>query len=774
MYKPFTKLCCFVLSAILLLNMLPLQSFAAQIDSITDSTTAALPEDSAELSASVVKAMELTANRTEYSKDFRLSNGLTMSAVYAEPVHYKTGNTWKEIDNTLVLHSDGSYRNMAGVWDVKLPGQLSNSQDISITKDGYTLSFRMSGALENNPLSRSGDAMLHTALGTAKGSLQRVDLSAQQEAAPVPEAVPEKNYARMRYSNVLSGTSVQYDLQSNTVKESVILDSYNASLRGYRYTLNTGGMIPVLEEDGSITLYDEKQETVVMVMPAPFLVDAGGVRCDDIQVIISGNGSLYTLSYLLPTTWLAAQDRAWPVVLDPIVKAEMDENNILDCTVSPTMRNSADNALKCGYDADNGGIHRALLQYQTLPALPQSSATIVKAELQLGLISGDSDDYVVQVHGMKNPWSIDTANWATAQDYAPLITDYAIADCIMTPTNNKRYTLNVTEIVRDWYATENKGLLLRASDAMETSGSENYLRFGASEFSVQSGGPTLFVYTRHMVGLENYYSYQTMSAGNAGAAYVADATGQLKVVVPVASYTSGINPFSMNLVYNSDYFAKDSTEPDTIASTHGIGMHFGAGFTLDAIHSVEKATILKENEVYEYLVWHEGDGTDHYFHKDGDHYRDEDGRGLTLTDNGGNDYTMSDQQGTQWLFDDGLFYKYKDASENTIVIQWQGSGENRYFTRIYQQNSGIQTGNTPSALSVFKAVVAQQVFCHLTGGGCLEGAVVLPQIGTGVAATGKHLTGNTQNSACFVPGAGIYSSAPIIKAELGAQIVTVA
>ena len=63
---------------------------------------------------------------------------------------------------------------------------------------------------------------------------------------------------------------------------------------------------------------------------------------------------------------------------------------------------------------------------------------------------------------------------------------------------------------------------------------------------------------RDAAGLEPYYSYQGLGAGNAGSAYLSDYTGQLTVVKELVSYASGVNPFSLRLVYNSSYFQKDT------------------------------------------------------------------------------------------------------------------------------------------------------------------------------------------------------------------------
>ena len=82
------RFCSLVLVLALLCNMLPVSSFALEIEETLTADTEAMlrPQETAQ-PAEVVA--ELTEKRTEYTKEFLLSNGLHMAAVYAEPVHYE-------------------------------------------------------------------------------------------------------------------------------------------------------------------------------------------------------------------------------------------------------------------------------------------------------------------------------------------------------------------------------------------------------------------------------------------------------------------------------------------------------------------------------------------------------------------------------------------------------------------------------------------------------------------------------------------------------------
>ena len=131
--KKFLKISSLILVLSLLVNSLPMNVFAAKYrnwllaeDDIPMVDSGLVPEE-AVVPEEVTVLEEVEESRTEYSKEFKLSNGLYAAAVYAAPVHYMEDGQWKEIDNTLKTSRIGSlnyYTNTAGVWDVQLPSQL--------------------------------------------------------------------------------------------------------------------------------------------------------------------------------------------------------------------------------------------------------------------------------------------------------------------------------------------------------------------------------------------------------------------------------------------------------------------------------------------------------------------------------------------------------------------------------------------------------------------------------------------------------------------------
>ena len=118
-------------------------------------------------------------------------------------------------------------------------------------------------------------------------------------------------------------------------------------------------------------------------------------------------------------------------------------------------------------------------------------------------------------------------------------------------------TWDLTELAKQWYRTDTSDgakrvvALVPTNKALFADDLSAWIKF---RYRNSSTPPVFTVVYRSAVGIEPYYTYTTMSAGNAGTAHLSDATGQLKVVKELVSYASAINPFSLNLVYNSDHF----------------------------------------------------------------------------------------------------------------------------------------------------------------------------------------------------------------------------
>ena len=645
MFKNFIRILSLVLIVSLLWNMLPVSVLGADLREMlnADDNVIAINPDltlDAQEPEEITILGEITERRTENIKEYLLSNGNTLAAVYGDSVHYQENGEWKDIDNTLIA-KNGTYVNTAGAWDVSFPQTLNSNNRISITKDGYTLSFGMAGRLTQGSeavVAKAGQNVLHTTeLGTvptitisaANASLaqiQQLDFVQAKTEAQHPELVRDKLTSRLSYSQVYADTDVVYDLDSNRVKESVILSRYDATLRGYRYTLQTGSMIPVLGTDGHIDFYDPQQEEIILTMPAPFLVDANSEYNWEVDVTLTGSGNTYTLTYTLPQQWLAAEDRAWPVILDPEVEGDNSYSNVQDQTVfSNGSKDYTWGIVQCGYSATLG-ISRFYMKFSDLPVL-SSADVIVDARVTMGKAVASSNPFYVGVHGVTGNWSSNTITWATKPDF-----DTNAADFVMVK-EKAEYTWDVTDIARGWYETGvNNGMMFKASDTVETQSTANHWsQFYSSDYGAYE--PEMTLEYRNTSGLESYWDYTSASAGRAGTAYVNASAGNLVFVRNLMGFGGNRMPVSIDLVYNASEKGNNS---------FGLGNGWRTNY-----HQT-----LKKLEGTDYYIWTDADGTQHYFklsYDDGRYY-DEDNSNLTLID-GGNTKEIKDRIGNTSTFD---------------------------------------------------------------------------------------------------------------------------
>ena len=771
MCKKLQKLCSVLLVFVMFINLLPLNVLAEEYhENKTAADIAATdtnPED-------VQIVSEVTEKRTEFSKEYKLSNGLHMAAVYPEAVHYEENGEWKDIDNTLQLAKVGdanAYINTAGIWDVAFPEQLSDDRGVTISKDGYTLYFFMSGELHTNrgsELMAEDDATGETAVeepiteeqnaeeihveetvseesfvedidaeevsseetcveetsayettteelsaedatneetasvpGTVvedirdeevdkektipaenmaeetnadRSSSEKTDAMDQvaektpvdnaiatDEALPMvleatevttaevlpvdlskmiaetefPETISEVLHSRLEYANVYTNTDIVYDLTSNQLKESIVIDKYSDTLRGYQYNLDVGKLKPVLTQSGKVELYDETGENIIMIMPAPYLVDDAQEYCYDVTVDLRQNGDYYTLTYILPQEWMANENRKWPVVLDPIVSATSNYTNIKDQNVySNAWANPEAGVLQCGYNSSKGlGKMRFYLQYVQIPVLT-SADIIVSAAVHLYKPATSGTETSVEVHKVTETWDSLTMQWSNMASFDETIEDFAISKA------SGLYSWDVTDIVRGWYEGENTGMMFKNPDSVENEGVESWKQFISSDYGSDNNyKPTLLIMFRNNNGLESYWDYTASSAGRAGTGYINNYSGNLVWVRDDIGFGGNRMPVSISHIYNAN---------DSLNNTFGMGYGWRTNFN-------QKVYQWTDTNAYgSYYVWEDADGTKHYFKLESTGiYKDEDGLELTLrTNNSGTEpYSITDKYGNVSWFD---------------------------------------------------------------------------------------------------------------------------
>ena len=623
---------------------------------------------------------EVSSNRTAYTKEYVLSNGLHMAVSYPDQVHFEKEGKWYDIDNTLKL-VDGKYTNTENSYRAFLPEKIAEKEYITIEKDGNEISFRL--------LSSSTGRNETRTLRSAVSKIVEKESPYETDGKFHPEQLPEELTSRLSYENVFIGTDLLYDLTPYGLKESLVLDSLEDAADIYTFELIVGELIPKVTEDNCIELYSvDNENEPVFLLPAPFLMDDKEEISTDVKVTFEkeSDEGIYILSYTLPIEWISSSERAWPVVLDPAIQTEQVRTNIRDKAVYQTY-NASDTLGVLEVGKNPGfGLCRSFVKFVNLPAIT-SSDVVVKAELWLcyatNSYTGDPNGqtaHPVEVHKVLNTWETPTLVWSTQ----PTI-DWTVDD-ETNQLSNWFYRFEITDIARDWYSGDNTGFALTLPQSVENNSSiSSYrLQFWSADYSkwqtIQK--PTAVIYFRNNNGLEGYWDYDRADAGRAGAGSINTYTGNLVFTHNDLGFSGNRMPVSITHVYNLNDVITP-TDGNNSNDSGGNTFHMGYGWRTNYNQLLYQWTVTDTGTTIPlgtHYIWEDADGTDHYFRDDNGTYKDEDGLNLTLTTNGSGNttYCITDEKGNQTFFDSyGRLTKISNnqATKSYITVSYNGTSK---------------------------------------------------------------------------------------------------
>ena len=508
--------------------------------------------------------------------------------------------------------------------------------------------------------------------------------------------VPEKLSSSLLYPDVYDGVDLAYTLYGETIKETILLNKAQASYL-FSFVLQTGDLTAEMQEDGSVLLLDEAGSPVYAI-PAPYMLDAEGTYSDAVRYSLEelDRGS-YRLLVDADAAWIE-EEAQFPVAIDPTIVKISQSGSLSWAYVFSGRPDTSfpESTVRVGYTQHNGsGEYQAIAAVDKLPELPSGSMVTAAAihALQSGFSNVSSDDFqYLYAHQLTidktgdqkySDW-IKTLTWNKI--YANGTNHYKTAteDFIRLTSTNGYRSLDITRAARSWYSGGKCHAILLRSDC---SASKRIVS------SFQTGASYLTVTYRNDFGLESYYTYQTQSAGRAGTGYISDHMQRLTFVVPLLSSDSSVMPFGLSLVYNSglsrESFGvqqkKNPNEPPDYTRDYR-NMLLGSGWKLSAQQCVQSVRIGSDDAQTLYWVYTDADGTQHYFSKEGGGgaetdgvFRDEDGLGLKMTcqanpdsDTGHTNFTITDDNGNETFFRDGILTYTKDAYGNGIYYCYNG------------------------------------------------------------------------------------------------------
>lgn len=602
-----------------------------------------------------MKEIELIEKRKFREKHFLQKDGIIRAEIYPTDVHYLKNGKYEEIDNTLVK-KNGTFINKENDYQVEFKEDDKKSL-MKMKKDSHYIDFK----LENE--------------NTNQVKLKKKKLS--------------KTVVDVSYNEILDDVNIEYKMLSNKVKETIILKKNHN--RNLRFHLDT-----------DLDLKEEKKEIiatsngkVIFTIDKSYMIDANGVRNDNVFYELHKQNNSYLLDLLLDEEWLNSKETKFPVSIDPTISSNQSGLSFYDTFIYPGDTN--DNRSNLGYliagpQKINGQnrVNRTLIKFG-LPTIG-TGYEIVDASINLIPYLGyrnveGSYEHLVEIHRMTTDWTESGANWNNMHDKYDTRVEYispTYRSALSTNNTIDAYPIgmDITGLVKKWYEdTPNYGIMIKSCDENYTN--DDYPMFFSNNNTVNGNPKPIFtIQYRNQNGLESYWDYKEQSFTD-GSAYVNTHTGNLTTVFNLGNTIGGEMPVSLSLVYNTN---------DVILNKETF---FGKGFKLSLEQVIEKI----ENG-FQYL---DEDGTTHYFYKkefyDTDNkeeekfYYDEDGLNLKIEDL---DTTlkMTDLDNNQMIFskmeDKYYLISIQDTNDNTIHITLNSNYSISKITDVFQNEINME------------------------------------------------------------------------------------
>ena len=654
-----------ILALAMLMGACPLESLAYAQEAIATAfakTVEDNPNAQETVNDEVFIIGEDESRRDETTKHYILSNGNRKAVKYSQPVHYKNNGKWVDIDNTLEYdETTNEYTNKANSFKVNFNKNSGSEKLFAIENNGYTMSWKY----KSNSSNRSA----------VNGKPQ----AKKSENLNGFEKYTEKVNSKIKYEGFEDKSTLEYVVTATGVKENIILQSADCK-NEFTFEVKADGLTLIKNKDGSITAASKENEEIFYI-PAPFMYDANGEESYDVEYKIEAKNKKYILTLVADRTWLDDTDRAYPVTIDPVVETSQKKSTIAStfvCSKQPSKNFGGVGDAYIGVESANYGICRSLFK-TTLPSLNKGDM-VVGAYMGLyvhnnSFYADSTPDKQINAHAITKSWNETSVTWNSDVTFDSVVLDYNYIK--RSDTNGSLWLkqFDITRTVKDWYegTSTNYGIMIKA--AAETGNNADIAARSCFWTEDQEGKESYYPYIvieyRNNKGLEDYWSYTTAGAEDAGTAYINDFTGNLVFANTISGISSELGALAIQFVYNG-YAAGTKY---VAAKGNNMTTTIGQGWSLNVLQTVRPSSVygLSGTNASNYpYVYADSDGTEHYFYKDTSSgttkYVDEDGLGLTLalgTSSVNWKYRITDKADNKYYFNSvGNLYVIKDANGN--------------------------------------------------------------------------------------------------------------
>ena len=552
------------------------------------------------------KGKEDLQKRTRFGKSFDLSKNMHQAVLFHDPVHYldKENGQWQEINNTLIAKTDVAgetfLTNMANdELNVELHG--SNQQAMVLLQDekGNILSWCIKDANETYPMT------VQTPLFEEDTFRKNVLKNVESKAI---------------YKDVFQGVDLTCTVQGLSFKDELIFTSAE-HVRPITFRVAVPSLAIAKNEMGEITCSDAQGEAIFTLPPAFAMDQEGSHAFGKVTTTIASTDEkdVYDLTYVMDEEWLC--DACFPVVLDPAVITKKHSSSIEDNYITSkypsSVQDYASGAMRVSQGSGTWGTSKTFLRFldSGLPPI-DSSYYVTKAQLNVrttqsgsyGLSSGNNPTSAASLYlkEVLSNWNSSSITYNNAPQVSAMPLDYVY---IAKGDDNQWFTFDISNLVRKWYAGTNYGVCLDVN-------TNAWINLNSSDHAYYK--PYVTINYVSLAGVEDYLVYDEQNVGRGGTGQVSLYNGNLIFSRQDTACGGNRMPVRVSHIYNSCYRNVDS-------------FGTGKGWKTNMHQTLHKEVLEDEDGDTTYYVYMDADGTRHHFKQYQGEWKDQSGKGMTLT-----------------------------------------------------------------------------------------------------------------------------------------------
>ena len=416
------------------------------------------------------------------------------------------------------------------------------------------------------------------------------------------------------YSDVFGTADVLYTPLYSGFKEDIILESYNG-VNEFNFFVYTNGLIPIKNENGSVSFFDPDTAESVAEMMQVVCYDANNKFAGgDIVITEIKENDIYALTVIADAAFLADENTAYPVSVDPTLSFT-GTTAIEDAVVysgKPAKNYANYNYNNIGYVDSSYKIGELLIKFPTLSSnsafASLDDTDISSATLQLYPASGGSGNETIRAYRYNATWDESTITWNGLNFNTPPV----LLDTVTVPSNTAVTTFNITQAVKTWadsdlsYISPDCGIFLINTDESDPDKCRDFLSTEYASSHSGIGMPRLAVSYSSVISpsvlyLKEGYSSQLSLRNTSGLSVSWKSDNEKVATVSATGYVSSQRAGTANItatITSSD----GSTESysSTVYVNIPTGVYYIQNCYSENYLTVEDGKIANQTDVIQY------------------------------------------------------------------------------------------------------------------------------------------------------------------------------